>query len=296
VKSTKFNIKCGVCGEDNWSILYEGLIRDGQAGSYSSKNETIWKCNNCSVAFFDGEPIEYTSSDYREKVNGDGKVSRYYELHDQQHVNNLSIMNTSDFRGKIVADVGCGAGSFLDLISGMSTKTIAIEPNSSYQNVLSEKNYEVFPYALDALKKWRNKVDLLVSFYVIEHIINPIVFLKELYELLTPGGKTIICTPNTDNWLLNFLPGVYDQFFYRTVHRWYFNEKSIKHLAEITGFKIEGFKFMQRYDISNALFWIRDSKATGNGKENVLEDINVMYRQTLEKNGKADYIYAILKK
>ena len=42
-------------------------------------------------------------------------------------------INILGIRNKIVADIGCGAGSFSDHISGLAEKIIAIEPTVMYQ-------------------------------------------------------------------------------------------------------------------------------------------------------------------
>jgi SAM-dependent methyltransferase len=42
--------------------------------------------------------------------------------------------------------------------------------------------------------------DLIISFETIEHLINPTIFIKECYRVLTPGGKLIISTPNRDTF------------------------------------------------------------------------------------------------
>jgi len=46
-----------------------------------------------------------------------------------------------------------------------------------------------------------NKYDSVVSFQVIEHIENDLLFLKEIYRVLKPGGVAIISTPNIQHTL-----------------------------------------------------------------------------------------------
>lgn len=95
----------------------------------------------------------------------------------------------------MVADIGCGCGAFLDLVSGVGQSIIAVEPTESYRQVLNRKGYSTYPYANEALKEWKGKVDIVVSFDVIEHVNAPEQFIREVYELLKNGGKCIIGTP-----------------------------------------------------------------------------------------------------
>ena len=106
----------------------------------------------------------------------------------------------------------------------------------------------------------------------------------------------LISTPNTDDWLLEFLPGIYDRFFYRYVHAWYFNRESIQYLSQRAGFKETELFFKQRYDISNALHWVRDNTPTGTGKFKLLQGMDSTYIQLIESLGRSDYIYAFFKK
>lgn len=290
------DIPCGICAGRRWQILYQGPIREGAPGESSRHAETIWRCETCAVGFLKGDEVTYEDSTYRERVNGDVSVAGYYALHDEQQLENLAIIAAARLRGQVVADVGCGGGSFLDMIAGIAAQTIAIEPNRAYQEALTEKGHRVYPYAVDAAETWMSKVDTAVSFNVIEHVMDPVAFMKEIHALLKPGGQAVLCTPNTEAWLMALLPGTYDRFFFRRVHRWYFNAQSLTRLAAEAGFAKCRARHYQRYDLSNALLWARDGRPTGNGKEPLLKDLDALYKQTLETQGRADYIYLFLNK
>jgi len=77
------------------------------------------------------------------------------------------------FRDKIVLDYGCGGGAFLDLVSGLSEKTLGIEPFSGYHESLIGRDHEVFSNIESAQLKYKNQVDSIVSFGVLEHVENP---------------------------------------------------------------------------------------------------------------------------
>ena len=73
----------------------------------------------------------------------------------------------------------------------------------------------------------------------------------------------MISTPNRNNILINLLPE-FKEFFYRTQHRWYFDNKSIEYCAKQAGFKILETKFVQKYGLANTICWLRDHKPKGN--------------------------------
>lgn len=238
--------------------------------------------------------VDYASSEYRDLVDGDASPEHYYALHDAEQAGKLSLLEGDAIRGKVVADIGCGAGSFLDLVKGTAAATVGIEPSRAYQAAVRAKGHGVFPRCADAAGEWRGRVDIAVCFSVIEHVDDPLVFLREARTLLRPGGTMLLSTPNLRDWLLELLPAEYGAFFYRTVHTWYFDAASLAAVAGKAGFSGCTVRSVHRFDLSNALLWLRDRRPTGLGAVAVNPVVNAAYAAWLENEGRADYLYATL--
>jgi len=133
------NLLCNICGSNDWSVQYKGSIRMGKFGEWSDKEHIIYKCGHCNVQLLCSDVINYELSNYREMVDGSDKPSSFYKLHDKELVGKLKTLGTDNIRGKVIADVGCGAGSFLDLVKGLASKTIAVEPTKSFHHELRAK-------------------------------------------------------------------------------------------------------------------------------------------------------------
>lgn len=286
---------CRICGALDWSVLYKGPIRVGKFGNWSASEHVIWKCGGCQAGFLAGTPLSYESNEYRDLVDAGNSPAHFYTLHDGEQADKLRILGTDKLRGKVIADIGCGGGSFLDLVAGYASKAIAIDPALSYQQQLRNKGYQTYSYCKDALKDWKGAVDVAVSFAVIEHIAEPLEFLREIRLLLKPNGFLLMSTPNYQDWLVDFLPGVYDRFFFRYVHTWYFNGNSLEQLGTLAGFSTVNLKYVQRYGLSNALLWIRDNQPTGTVKSTTLDELDDVYIRTLEKKGQSDFVYAFFR-
>ena len=289
---TPFSEPCRICNTAEWQILYEGPIRIGKFGEFSKEDHVVWKCSKCQSGFIARAPINYELSGYREMVDGDDSPSQFYKLHDKELADKLKMLGTENLRGKIIADVGCGAGSFLDILKGLASKTIAVEPTKSFHHELRAKGHVTYSYCEDAIKEWAETVDIVVSFAVLEHIEEALLFLKEIKSLLKPGGFLLISTPNTDDWLLEFMPVEYGCFFYRYAHAWYFNRASLNYICKAAGFRDTNIVFKQRFDISNALLWAYEHRPTGLGKFEVLKGLDSIYREFVEDKGISDFIYA----
>jgi len=295
------SLHCKVCGSSNVEVFYNGPIRLGTFGQFSASAHNVYKCQSCKSKFLPStiEDISeyYQSSKYREDVNGDSLVATYHSIHDREQVKNLNITGLDTYRNKVVADIGCGGGSFLDSVSGISKTQVAIEPSGEYRDYLISQGYKTFPYTNDALVDYAGGVDVSVSFSVIEHIEDPLTFLGGIYSLLKTGGKIILSTPNARDALLDMLPEDYGRFFYRKVHLWYFDAESLTKVLELAGFKNVKIIPHQRFGLGNFLDWVKDKKPQGTiDYAFISEALNINWKYELERNFQCDYLFAIASK
>lgn len=288
---------CKICNSTTTEEIYVGDIRAGKFGNLI-KEAVISRCNNCGVDRL-GEkycaPLEdYENENYWNTVD-DAEVSAFYKSHDQLQQFNLEAIWPFSLRDLVVADIGCGAGSFLDSIANIASRKIAIEPSRIFHEHLKKNGYEVFPYSNDATETIQNNIDYAVSFQVIEHVLDPVEFLSEIKKLLKSDGKLLISTPNRDDILMKIHPEQFSAFFYRKVHRWYFDANSLEYCAIKAGYKVEKTKFIHRYGMANTLNWLKNNKPTGWDKiEGVDEHADNLWKTYLEASGYSDTIYLLL--
>jgi len=130
----------------------------------------------------------------------------------------------------------------------------------------------------------------------VEHVHNPVSFLKKIRALLVPGGHLVLATPNRLDLLLEWMPEVYASFFYRVVHRWYFDAESLSECAQRAGWEVEAVRPVQRYGMANALRWLRDRKPSGGeGLPTIDAAADNWWKSRLETEGRAECLYLILK-
>lgn len=269
----------------------------GRFGNISNESYQIRQCSFCTVVvlptLIENTTDYYQSDAYRQEVDEGSDVSHYYRLHDLEQVRNLTITGTGVFRGRIVADIGCGAGSFLDLIRGHAKSVIAVEPSRTYKAVLIDKGYHTYSSVQEALCNHKATVDLATSFSVLEHVEDPLDFLKQVFNLLSPKGKLVISTPNADDVLLRALPEDYPQFFYRKAHLWYFNRTSLMKLLELAGYAHIRIVPFQRFGLANFLAWIKEKAPMGNlSSEFVTDVMDRVWKAELERTFLCDYLFA----
>src|SRR5207249_7851933 len=102
----------------------------------------------------------YESGEYRQMVDGSSEVLQYYLNHDQEVAGRLKLIGSAELRGKVVADVGCGAGTFLDILKGTAAQTIGIEPQRDFAVALKAKGHRQYSYASELANAEPGSVDM----------------------------------------------------------------------------------------------------------------------------------------
>lgn len=153
----------------------------------------LYECVDSGLFFF--EPRFEGSSDvYKELQN---KFDWYY-LQDKWE---YEIAQKEIKNQKSIIEIGCGKGTFIDKVIKKSKATI-IGLETSQQAVI-EAQREKLPVFLKDIDTVFNEqpnyeVDTIIAFQVLEHLSEPLLFLKQHISYLKKGGKLILCVPNID--------------------------------------------------------------------------------------------------
>ena len=286
------NINCQICGNTKLQIIYDGKIRDGSYGNLSSSDYKVFQCSKCSARFLNQfvSPELYESEEYRKNYCDSKQLEDYRKAHDELWNHKLYRIGIHNCRNKTIADFGAGGGSFLDALQGFAKETIAIEPAKHWHEAISKK-HRVFSYGKELIDSGV-KIDIGVSFDVIEHVPVPETYLKEIYTSLNDGKKLYLMTPNSDEILFDLATKNFEPFYYRTAHSYYFCKDSLKFLFERGGFKNINLGYYHEMDISNLTYWLKDGSPTGKNKNKLFDDeANKYYCSYLEKIGKASHLW-----
>ena len=288
---------CEICGARNWTIHYQGAIRDGVFGQVRA-DAIVARCGGCGVDRLDEascpEAAIYETDAYRNKLREAATTAGHYAAVDQLQLFTQRALWPESLRGQTVMDVGAAGGAWLDHVKGVAGRTVAIEPSEVYHQSLRDRGYDVFAYAERAQTALAGQVDLGVSIQVIEHVGNPRQFLSALRPLLKPGGKLVISTPNRDDILMDLLPD-FRSHFYRVVHRWYFDAASLADCAQRAGFAVSQTRFIHRYGMANAISWLRDRRPSGRDRMPSITPLaDDLWAAYLEQSGRADCLYLVL--
>jgi SAM-dependent methyltransferase len=133
-----------------------------------------------------------------------------------------SILKINEYSGKKVLEIGSGIGYLLSKIKERKGTVLGVEPGEQGQLGAEKFNIPVIQGFYPEVNI-DEKFDIIVSYCVLEHVTDPLLFLTKLEPLLKKEGKVFIIVPNESPYIIS---GDMSTFFHE--HWSYFTEKSLK--------------------------------------------------------------------
>ena len=199
-------------------------------------------------------------------------------------------------KDKDVLEFGCGNGGFLRRIKRVAKSVVGIELEVEAVRHLNSEGIKAVQ-SVDELDS--KKYDAIVSFMVIEHLVDPFVYLEQLKNLLTDDGIFICTTVNADDALITYYNcNPFQDFTYWSEHVYLYNEDTLVKLLKEVGFKDITCTQVQRYSLANHLFWLNCGKPGGHVKYLEFNDdkLNEEYVRVLRNMKKCDSICVCARK
>jgi len=279
-------LSCYLCGSTRIKNQ-PGRVRD-------NRNLKIFVCSGCGLVFLE---------------KNDDVCEQFYEnggMHgsDPQPVEAwLQDCETDDARrfdylrktmvNKRVLDFGCGAGGFLIKAGQCAGQVVGVELDERLYPHFVSKGLTVFK----SIEKIPEDVqfDLITAFHVVDHLPDPASILKRMADKLSADGQIVIEIPSSDDALLTVYENTaFSQFTYWSCHKYLFNSKTIALLVEKAGLKLSFIEHIQRYPLSNHLYWLAKGAPGGHEQWDFLNDqaLSDAYGAKLAAIGKTDTLIA----
>ncbi|MGB4848602.1 MAG: class I SAM-dependent methyltransferase [Saprospiraceae bacterium] len=280
------------------SLIYSGRIREGGVGTLTPEEYCVFYDEDLEYAYLDPKPeINYEDSSYRIAVNESNEILRYYELHTEIQTAYFELIRKYISKDNIILEIGCGGGILLDKTKEKCYKTIGIEPNTEFQKSLKQRGHIVYSNINDCLSDWKDKIDFIISFHVIEHVHHPEQFIQSIGQLLKSGGTSFVLTPNYSDILLKINFDAFAPFFFRKVHPVYLTIGSMKKMIQQHGMKFLAPVYVHEFGLSNALYWLRDKSPKGDlVMEGLDNSLDLYWKEYLIRTGQTKDIAAIFQK
>jgi len=256
----------------------------------------IFECQNCGLVFLSSSELPEGFYEQSGMHGGDPPPVdawlRDTGRDDERRFQYLSEALTN----RDVLDFGCGAGGFLLKARSKARKVMGVELETRLQSHYQDNSLQVFQ-SIENLPEG-NQFDLITAFHVIEHLQDPAATLKRLASKLR-GGRILIEVPSSADALLTLYDSVpFSEFTYWSCHLYLFNASNLALLARKAGLKLNYVKQIQRYPLSNHLYWLAKGKPGGHQKWHFLDstELHAAYERQLAAIGKCDTILASISK
>ena len=222
-----------------------------KAKDYTVSNDLfeIWECNNCSVRFTQNIPDEesigkfYQSTSYvSHSDTQEGLINKLYHRVRNITLNQkreLIVDATKTSEGNLL-DVGAGTGAFANTMQESGWKVTGLEPDSTARKVAMDKFGLTLNEPDELFSLQPDTFDVITMWHVLEHVHNLHGYLEQYHSILKKEGKLVIAVPNyTSSDASTY--GEYWAAYDVPRHLYHFSPASMKHLAELKGFKIESY-------------------------------------------------------
>lgn len=195
--------------------------------------------------------------------------------------------------GKDWLDVGTGAGGILDELGRLASSCRGVEPQEGARAALMADKYEIFRNTKDIPV---SSCDFISLFHCLEHVIHPLEFLQDLKNSLRTGGKIWIEVPQARDILFDLYNfEKFKAFSFWSEHLILHTEESLRKTLEYAGFKNIQISYVQRYPLSNHLYWLSHGQPGGHikWKDQFPDSLSSTYTDFLKKSKRTDTIIAL---
>jgi 2-polyprenyl-3-methyl-5-hydroxy-6-metoxy-1,4-benzoquinol methylase/DNA-directed RNA polymerase subunit RPC12/RpoP len=200
---------------------------------------------------------------------------------------------------KYVLDVGSGYGFLEEELNKREGKKFVIEGieigDYRLNNYVGGTVYKVNILKDQIPDMLQGKYDLVIALHTLEHINEPVAFLRRMRLLLSDDGRIIIEVPNLDSFLCELSPE-YKEFFYLYEHVSYFTKETLRIALEEAGYHDVIIRSEEIYSLENHMNWMRTGKPFIQYNQMYMSDkrlefINRIYQEIVGKMGKG---YALI--
>lgn len=150
-------------------------------------------------------------------------------------------------RGRLL-DIGCGYGFFLQAAAPFFEFRAGTELSARAAEIARARADEVCLGSLDAVPPdWR--FDCVVALHVVEHVYEPVPFLRRVRDLLTPDGAIIVAVPNMGGVWRKSMGRRWPSFKFPE-HVAYYDARTLAELLRAAGFqRIEGVPYPHAFPL-----------------------------------------------
>lgn len=281
---------CLVCHSNQFTKVSDCL--------YDSKDHSVHQCAICGHRQIHPLPTDWDNKRFYDQNKQDINVGKTIDLKRLSENAKVDNYRRADYiekechGKKPLLDVGSGYGFFLEEMKKRGFDVAGVEISEERRN-LSRQVTECTIYDVDLTNtvEGLGEFSIITLFHVIEHLIDPITFCRNIHRILKDDGVFLLELPNVEELMIRAC-SAYREWYWKRAHVSYFNSEGISSILHQAGFSKVNVHFVQRYGIDNLFNWLTTGKPQ-------LEDpvfytideykwLEDYFRKYLEESGRSD--------
>ena len=276
---------------------------------YGGKPEQhFWRCSACEMIYLYPSPTaEEEKRFYRQEFEKFMKKrgaldkdwstpKKHFQTNWEEAKRRLAILKPYLKQGDRILEIGCSSGFMLNALKNIGMEVFGIDPSEGFIDFVRKKGIPVF-VSIDGLRKEiAHSFDFIIHYYVLEHVRDPVEFIRKYLTFLSPNGKMLFEVPSATDPLIDlYRVDAFDRFYWSAVHHWYFTPQSLTKVIQRCNCRFELFP-EQRYDLSNHMTWMNEGKPGGTGKFADIfgKELDELYKKRLREYWHCDTIVALV--
>jgi len=110
-------------------------------------------------------------------------------------------------RRQVFADIGAGYGLFMQELATLNVfkRILGVEPDSRLARICRARGFEVIEKWAEDIAEGEVAADFAAAYEVLEHVFDPLTFLRACKRMLQPGGVLLLTTLSIDGFDLQVL-------------------------------------------------------------------------------------------
>lgn len=201
----RVEVECVACGSGRCTRQFE---KNGFAYAQCAECATLFQSPRPPIAAFEEFYRQSESSTYWAEVFFPAVAEVRREKIFRPRVERLArLCADHGIAVDRLIDVGAGYGIFLEEWRALfpAAHLVAVEPSESLANECRSKGFAVVEAIVENVAGHDQSADLVTCFEVLEHVYDPLAFVRVLARLARPGGYVFLSTLGADGFDLQVL-------------------------------------------------------------------------------------------